>query len=563
MFTDCQVAQNAGTLSPPEMRSESGQVLISLLLMLALFLFAIVGFSVDLTNLWFHRQSAQSAADAACQAGAMDMSALAAGLTLSNMGFTAGTPGDCATDPGGTICFYANANGYNGAGLNSGASNSVAWTFPASIPGTTAPPSSVSSYPFLNVTITENVRTHFLFTLHGSNYQKVAATCTCGLVQEKEAAPMVVLNPTASGAFTYTGGGSFNIIGGPQRALQVNSSSSTAINCIPSGWINTSAGGPKGTGSDVAIVGGPSAAPTTCYGGGFNGGSTGTWHGGEFPIGDPYAGVAVPTSVKSITPASGTSGISVSKASSLSTAGPDGCPDTSNPCIEFSPGYYPNGIATNGYQTYIFLPGIYYMGGSLKAGGSATLRMATPCNPTCSSLSTTAGQQTDGLMFYFYSGSANIGGCSGCTNSNIIPVPSTALTCDGSVPSSSIGMSSTLNGNVLIGQCTANGTYWDAGGDTSDSQGSPGIRGLLMYQDHADTTAPQFTGSGSLSFSGTLYFHSTAYSDVLTLNGGSSSGSFVIGEIVADKVSITGGGTINLALNPVPSTELLKVGMLQ
>lgn len=562
MFTEHQTLQ-ASPRPRPTANAESGQVLISLLLLLALVLFAAVGFAVDLASLWFHRQSAQTAADSACQAGAMDMAALSAGLNMSQMGFTPGAPGNCAANPGGTICFYANANGYNGTGLNSGASNSVAWAFPSSVPGVTTPPGSISSYPFLNVTVTENVRTHFLFTLQGSNYQKVAATCTCGLVQEKEAAPMVVLSPTASGAFTYTGGGSFNIIGGPQRAVQVNSSSPTAIDCIPSGWINTSAGGPKGTGSDVAIVGGPTTAPTTCWGGGFNGGTTGNWFGGAFPIADPYAGVVPPASVKSMTPASGTSGISVSRAPSLSTAGPDGCPDTNNPCIEFSPGYYPNGIRTNGYQTYIFLPGIYYLGGSLKAGGSATLRMATPCNPTCSSLSTTTGRQTDGVMFYFYSGSVDISGCSGCTNSNLIPVPSTALTCDGSAPSSSIGMPTELNGNVLIGQCTTNGTYWDTGGDTSDSQGSPGIRGLLMYQDHADTTPPQFTGSGSLSFSGALYFHSTSYSDVLTMNGGSSSGSFVIGEIVADQVSITGSGAINLALNPVPSTELLKAGMFQ
>jgi len=63
---------------------ESGQVMVSLLLMLALFLLAMMGFAVDLTNLWFHRQAAQSAADSACQAGAMDMSALIAGLTLPN-----------------------------------------------------------------------------------------------------------------------------------------------------------------------------------------------------------------------------------------------------------------------------------------------------------------------------------------------------------------------------------------------------------------------------------------------------------------------------------------------
>ncbi len=360
---------------------ESGQILVSLLLMMALFLLAIVGFAVDLTNLWFHRQAAQSAADSACQAGAMDMSALIAGLTLPKMGFTPGTNGNCSANPGSTICFYANANGYSGSGLSSGSSNSVAWNFPSAVPGVTAPSSSITAYPFLNVVVTENVKTHFLFTLQGTRYQKVAASCTCGLVQEKEAAPMIVLNPTAYGAFTYTGGGSFNIVGGPQRSLQVNSNNATAIDCKPSAIINTSLGGPKGTGSDVAIVGGPAKAPTACYGGGFNGGTTGQWHGGAFPIGDPYAGVGPPTSVKSIAPTSGASGKSVSKAPSSSTAGPDGCPDTSNPCIELSPGYYPNGITTNGYQTYIFLPGIYYMGNSLKAGGSATLR---PSSFSCS-----------------------------------------------------------------------------------------------------------------------------------------------------------------------------------
>ena len=44
-----------------------------LLLILGTFLLASVGFAVDLSSMWFHRQAAQSAADAACVAGAMDM----------------------------------------------------------------------------------------------------------------------------------------------------------------------------------------------------------------------------------------------------------------------------------------------------------------------------------------------------------------------------------------------------------------------------------------------------------------------------------------------------------
>jgi hypothetical protein len=84
-----------------------------------------------------------------------------------------------------------------------------------------------------------------------------------------------------------------------------------------------------------------------------------------------------------------------------------------------------------------------------------------------------------------------------------------------------------------------------------------------MFQDHGDTTQPQFTGSGSLQFSGALYFHSSSYGDTLSLSGGSSSGAYILGEIVVDNVSLTGSGIINLALNPDPSVEMSKVGVFQ
>lgn len=554
----------ADVYDPAPRSRESGQILISLLLMMALFLLAIVGFSVDLTNLWFQRQSAQSAADAACQAGAMDMSALVAGLTLPNMGFTPGTSGNCSANPGATVCSYAKANGFNGSGLTSVASNSVAWSFPASVSGVTAPPSSITDYPFLNVTITQNVQTHFLFTLEGSRYQKVTASCTCGLVQEKEAAPMIVLNPTANGAFTYSGGASFNIVGGPQRSLQVNSNNATAIACSGSGLINTSQGGPKGTGSDVATVGGPSQAPTCGGRLGFSGGSTGQWHGSVLPIGDPYAGVGPPASMKSLAPVTGTGGTWVSYHQ-------DGCPDsrtahypTTRQCMEYGPGYYPNGIQQpDGYSTMIFLPGVYYLNGSMSISGSEYLRNATPCKPSCGPVTPgMTSRQTDGVMFYFLSGSFSLSGCTGCGTS-IDSVSSTALTCDGSTPSASLNMPANLNGNVLIAQCTQNGTYWDSGGDTSDSRGSPGERGLLIFQDHADVAQPQMSGSGTLAFSGALYFHSAGYTDLLNISGAGATGTFILGQIVTDKVNLSGSGAINLALNPSPSTELLKVGLLQ
>jgi hypothetical protein len=373
---------------------------------------------------------------------------------------------------------------------------------------------------------------------------------------------MVVLHPTLSGSFYYSGGGTLDIIGGPQRGLQVNSTSSTAVDWLASAIINLSAGGPSNTGSDVAIVGGPTTIPNNGSSSGYSGGTTGAWKSGVLPVADPYGSVGVPTSVKLVTPSGGTSGTWVA-------FGADGCPDTESRafagqnaqgvaiptnCMEFSPGYYPSGLTLpNNFSTIIFKPGIYYLNGSLVASGSNILRMAMP----------SGYQQTDGLMFYFLTGSLNFSGCTGCSESGVDNVAATWLTCDGSSPASGLGMSSTLGGNVLWGQCATNGTYWDTGGDTTDSRGSPGSRGILVFQDHSDTTQPSFTGSGQLAFSGGLYFHNSSYTDVLSLNGGSSSGTYVLGDIVTDQVQLTGSGTIKLALNPVATTFMSKVAILQ
>ena len=48
---------------------QHGQMAIFMVLILCLFLLAALGFAVDYTNIWFQRQQAQTAADAACQAG--------------------------------------------------------------------------------------------------------------------------------------------------------------------------------------------------------------------------------------------------------------------------------------------------------------------------------------------------------------------------------------------------------------------------------------------------------------------------------------------------------------
>jgi len=533
--------------------NDSGQAAISIAMMLSLFLLAVLGFSVDLTNVWFHRQAAQAAADAACEAGASDMLAMNSGLSLTSTGFTAGTASNCTLNTSATMCAYAGFNGYNGAGLSStAASNSVSWTFPATVTGVTP---GVGTNPFMTLTISENVKTYLMSLLTASHYQNINVSSTCGIGMVNSAAPMVVLNPTISGAFTYSGGGTLNIVGGPGRGLQVNSSSSTGIAWSASGMINLSKGGANQTGSDSAVVGGPTTVPTNGSSSGFNGGTTGTWRSNVLPVPDPFGSVPSPASIKSLVPTTTTSGKWVAYKT-------DGCPDHSNStgnsadaCKEFGPGYYPSGInipsVMNNYSTAIFLPGIYYLNGSLTASGSNTLRIAKP----------SGYQQTDGVMFYFLTGSINLSGCAGCQNSGVDNANATDLTCDGSSPLSALGMSTTVYGNVLYGQCTTNGTYWDSGGDTTDSRGTPGSRGIFIFQDHGNTTQPTFSGSGALAFSGAAYFHSTGYTDVLNLSGGSSSGTFILGEIISDQVNLSGSGTINLALNPAATTAMSKVAI--
>jgi len=531
---------------------ERGQAAISLLLMLGVFLLGTLALAVDFTNIWFHREAEQAAADAACLAGSMDLLATAGGTSLPSTGYTAGVASDCATKPSATMCSYASANGYAGSGLVAGAaSNAVSWTFPASVSGVTTPSASAAPHPFLTVTVAENVRTFFLALLKLSKYQQVNVSSTCGLAGVKAAEPMMVLHPTMSGALSYNGGASITIVGGPARGLQVNSSSATAVGWAASGLANLSQGGGNQTGSDIGVVGGPATAPGS---GAYSGGTTGSWKSGVGAIADPFGGVDAPASIKLIAPANTTSGKWV-------TYGTDGCPDNTNAhypvsddCIEFSPGYYPSGLSLpDNYSTAIFLPGIYYLNGSLTAGGSNLLRMAKPAGHL----------QTDGLMLYFFSGSLNLSGCSGCAKTNVDSVNATDLSCDGSAPTAALGAPATLSGNVLIAQCTSQGTYWDAGGDTPDSRGTPGVRGLLIFQDHGDTTAPSFSGSGSMVDSGALYFHSTGYQDVLSLSGAASSGSYFLGQIVVDQLSLSGSGSIRLALNPIPATSVLKAALLQ
>src|SRR5579863_6135142 len=101
---------------PAKRNPESGQAILFTLLGLGIFLIGAMAFAVDMSNLWFNRQAAQTAADAACTAGAMDMLVDYTNGVTSQGGFSvSGSPSavDCSVVANQTTspCKYAALNG--------------------------------------------------------------------------------------------------------------------------------------------------------------------------------------------------------------------------------------------------------------------------------------------------------------------------------------------------------------------------------------------------------------------------------------------------------------------
>jgi hypothetical protein len=577
---------------------QAGQASVFLLVILAAFLLASVGFAVDLSNMWFHRQAAQSAADAACVAGAMDMLYLHNGTITTSPAFTVGTSGDCSSSSTAALCQYAQFNGYAATTSAAGWSTStaagavaVSWTFPTAVNGVTG--ASGITYPFLNVVVREKPATWFM-GLIGLKSLTVGASCTCGLPPGIGGAPLVILNPTVGGALTLSGGAHIVIVGGPQTSIQVNSSadgspsansSSNAVYCHGgSGYpIDTSTAGPSGTGGNLAIVGGPATNQFCGANYIMNNTTQAQWKSPASVVPDPYASVPAPTQpsgkvLESVTPvATVAQGYTPNSDPTYGyiygtwvASGTDSCPNTAaqqhylthsssgdiyGNCLEFTPGYYPNGIDTTSLAGYandvvIFMPGVYYLNGNLNVGSSTTLRNAW------------VGTQpaTSGVMFYFLSGGPLFAGGPGAASGSINSVPSYYMNCSGTLTPT--GMPNSLTGNVLISQCGAGGTY--IGAPSSDTYSATGQRGLLFFSAHANTYSGTLIGAGAtLNFSGVLYFHNSSYADLVQLNGAGASTTYAVGSIVVDQLTLSGSGTIAMNVNSTASSGVPEVSLFQ
>lgn len=515
--------------------------MISVVLALSVFLLAFAGMATDYANFWHQRQKAQGAADAACQGGAMDLLLYAEGQATPAMNFDPANGGfSCASNPAAAPCIIGKFNGFD----SSKAGTTINLSFPRSVPGVPLPGMGVT-YPYIQVDVAQEVPAYLTRLLTRRSSVTVGGHATCGLTAPPGPVPLVVLHKNAAGALSVGGSASISIIGGPQRSIQVNSSSSTAANV---GTIDLTRAGPAGTGGDFAVVGGPTTKP-----GSVSLGSTGHWIYPASPISDPYAQINAPSQP----PTPG-----------LRTTVPyktNGCPDSSG-CDEFTAGYYPSGILVKNNHA-IFDPGLYYVVGGMNMGPNVTVRV-----------STAVGDGSGGVVFYFKgTGTVSVDANSGkkpatsayYVNGSVSPqgVTSRAMLCPGSSSVVPPQLPATLNGNILLGPCS--GPYADPLGQD---------RGFVFIQDRSAAAQPTWGGGGQFLVAGYMYFHQCnasgtgincskpgvgGYGTSFGMQGNACSGSYVVGSLITDSINIGGTPCINMILNPKNSFAQLKVALLK
>lgn len=544
-------------------RRNHGEVSIFIVLAVGIFLLLFMGFGVDMTNLFLHRQMAQGAADAACMAGAMDM--LANQTQNANLGgayfvmaSSTGASYRCSEQPATAPCQYAALNGYKSPGLTPGAvSNEVTVSFPAFIPGVSQPDPKLNiNYPFLQIDVNDRAKVYFRGWLNGLWTADARAIAKCGLVTQWGPVPMLILDPTEPQSFSTGGNPLIQIVGGPSRSIQVNSTSSQAARVFGSASIDLTGGGPNFNGSSFGVSGGPAQPP-----GGFQTNPPASWQAPTTPIPDPLRFVPPPQDPGP--------GVAMSTDVSYHQYG---CPDV-NGCVKLTRGDWPNGIRVGsnnnlGTQktTAIFEPGVYYVGGfGLDLNANSLVR------PT--DINQAPGDGSMGTIFYFTGGgTVQIGANSGKT---VVDSFQTSLArCPGDSDEfwASLKIPATVDGNVLVAPCTKDGTYPQA----PQSLGIGPDRGILFFQDRSTAVSTTLNGGGGLMLVGTMYFHNcpnsltapcqlppTDYQTALTLVGNSGSHTRLIGEIIADQLSMRGTSAITMYLNPNARLILLKAALLQ
>ena len=551
-------------------RRESGQTLLFTLLALGIFLIGAVAFAVDMSYVWFRRQAAQTAADAACTAGAMDL------LRTQTNGISAvpypgnvkpGQNFNCkGASPVPAPCTYAALNGYSSSITKANAASGVLGDNVDVIFNGAAPP-GVSATQVMEVDVVENLPTFFAGMLQGKTTQTITAISKCGVNTVAAPIPLIVLDPlnpnSSTSALSIAGNPNITIYGGPKQSIQVNSSDTTSQGAVSfsngggggsSALIDLSQGGPKHTGSTMGVTGLPAQPPVCAGTKGFCYGTTGGWSQPQAPILDPLRNLAPPSSAEVLNlqtcctyPGAANSGGATGGYASFGDTGTngtgtnfavvtdptEGCSATGTPanCIVLTPGYYPHGICigngnpcpsigggVNRAQTAVFKEGLYYLAGDLylRSGSCVRIYQVATAN---GSTGTVNYNGWGGVTFYFLGGAtlnvqANAGtGCGSVFNTTTGPAGPTnnGVYCDSTaaLPANNPGnVPATLTGNVLLAPCKYE--YGDQNNlNPANNPANGRQHGILFFQDRSATgVTANYGGGGSYAMAGTMYFHS-------------------------------------------------------
>jgi len=99
----------------------------------------------------------------------------------------------------------------------------------------------------------------------------------------------------------------------------------------------------------------------------------------------------------------------------------------------------------------------------------------------------------------------------------------------------------------------SSGATWQGGGDFL-------LAGTMYFhQCHTNGTDTTGTSCSGSAYSSGLKTNQAA----LSLGGNSGSGTYLLGEIIVDTLSLGGNPTINMDLNPNATFSILKVALLQ
>ena len=511
--------------------NERGQAILLVAVASGIFLVGAIGLSVDAAQLYLHRQVAQTAADAAAEAGAMSIF----GGTWNTSGYgTAGytcTNGSDVTSP----CIYARSNGF---GLT-GSTDTVLIEFPTSVDsGVTLSPDPTFAHAAVRATITRNVPNSFMRLLGAGPTTAIKAIGVAGIIQNTTPVPILVLHPTLPDALTVGGNSLIQICGGPQRSIQVNSTDPVAILQGGSTLVDLSKGGPAdtkgdcttpGTGSDLGAFGGPpppgSVPPVPAWMYTTSPGTTEHYLQPSAPIGDPLKNIPYPPR-----PA----GPGARAIPTPANAAWHGCTigTTSKPCAFYTPGVWTGGINSKN-ETAVFSPGVYWIEDD-ASGSSVGFQSAANSNMMmCSDCGTNPDTGNAGMLVYIHhNGTFNVG----------------------------------ANGNVSL-----------LGSDFTSA-----YKGALFFEDRnappnkTPSGSHSLGGGGDLTLVGTIYLTNCSSGDTgctnpmtattyqnLRLRGNSGNTTLIKGEVIVSTLDLGGGGTIVMQLDPTAVLPINKVALLR